>query len=63
MNRLKSCYYVANHRTLHLLGVHPRLTSVHCILRFGHSPLNTNKTSYRIRVCGDIETELHLFFL
>jgi len=27
-----------------------------------HSPLNFNKKSYRTCVCGDIETEIHLFF-
>ena len=62
MNRLKSYYHVPKHSTLHLLGVNPRLTSVHCMLRCAHSPLNINKKSYRICVCSDIETEIHFFF-
>jgi len=62
MNRLKSYYHVAKQNTLHLLGVNPRLTSVRCMLRLAHSPLNINKKSYRTCVCGDIETEIHRFF-
>jgi len=30
--------------------------------RLAHSPLNINKKFYRICVCGDNETEIHLFF-
>ena len=56
MNRLKSYYHVAKHSILHLLGVNSRLTAVRCMVRLAHSPLNTNKKSYRICVCGDIET-------
>ena len=44
------------------LGFNPRLTSVRCMLCLAHSPLNINKKSYRTCVCGDIETEIHLFF-
>ena len=32
------------------------------VVCFAHSPLNINKKSYRTCVCGDIETEIHLFF-
>jgi len=32
------------------------------MLRFAHSPLNTSTKSHLICVCGDNETELHLFF-
>ena len=32
------------------------------MFRLAHSPLNINKKSYRTCVCGDIETEIHLFF-
>ena len=62
MNRLMSYYHVAKQNTHHLLGVNPRLTSVRCMLRLAHSPLNINKKSYRTCVCGDIETEIHHFF-
>ena len=62
MNRLKSYYHVAKHNTLHLLGVNPRLTSVRCMLRLTHNPLNISKKFYRTCVCGDIETEIHHFF-
>ena len=62
MNRLMSYYHVAKQNTHHLLGVNPHLTSVRCMLRLAHSPLNINKKSYRTCVCGDIETEIHLFF-
>jgi len=62
INRLKSYYHVAKQNTFHLLGVNPRLTSVCCMLRLAHSPLNINKKSYRTCVCCDIETEIHLFF-
>jgi len=37
------------------------MTSVRCMLRLAHSPLNINKKSYRTCVCGGIETEIHLF--
>jgi len=57
-----SYYHVAKQNTHHLLGVNPRLISVRCMLRLAHSPLNINKKSYRTCVCGDIETEIHLFF-
>jgi len=57
-----SYYHVAKQNTHHLLGVNPRLTSVLCMLRLAHSPLNINKKSYRTCVCSDIETEIHLFF-
>ena len=62
MNRLMSYYHVAKQNTHHHLGVNPRLTSVRCMLRLAHSPLNINKKSYRACVCGDFETEIHLFF-
>jgi len=45
MNRLKSYYHVAKHSSLYLLGVNPRLTSVRCMLRLAHSPLNISKKS------------------
>jgi len=32
------------------------------VVCFAHSPLNINKKSFRTCVCGDIETEIHLFF-
>jgi len=62
MNRLKSYYHVAKKNTHHLLGVNSHLTSVRCMLRLAHSPLNINKRSYRTCVCGDIKTEIQLFF-
>jgi len=62
MNRLKSYYHVAKQNTHHILGVNPRSISVRCMFRLAHSPLNINKKSYRTCVCGDIETEIHLFF-
>jgi len=31
------------------------------MLRFAHRPLNITKNIYRVRVCSDLETELHLF--
>ena len=27
-----------------------------------HSPLNITKNNYRVCICGEMETELHLFF-
>ena len=38
------------------------MTSIRCMLRFAHSPLNVTKNSYRVCICGEMETELHLFF-
>jgi len=32
------------------------------MLRFGHSPLNVTINNYRVCICGEMETELHLFF-
>ena len=61
MNPFKSYYKVAKH-TSTSWEVNPRLTSVRCMLRFAHSPLNTSTKSHLICVCGDNETELHLFF-
>ena len=29
---------------------------------FAHSPLNITKNNYRVCMCGEMETELHLFF-
>ena len=55
-------YHVAKQNTHHLLGVNPRLTSVRCMLRLAHSPLDINKKLYRTCVCGGIEAEIHLFF-
>jgi len=57
-----SYYHVAKQNIHHLLGVNPSLTSIHCMLRLAHSPLDINKKSYRTCVCGCIETEIHLFF-
>ena len=48
--------------THHLLGLNPRMTSIRCMLRFAHSPLNMTKNNYRVCVCGEMETDLHLFF-
>jgi len=42
-----------------LLGLNPHVTSM---LRFAHSPLNITKNNYRVSVCGEMGTELHLFF-
>ena len=30
------------------------MTSIHCMLRFSHSPLNISKNNYR--VCGEMDT-------
>ena len=38
------------------------MTSVRCMLRFAHSPVNITKNNYRVCTCGEMETELHLFF-
>ena len=38
------------------------MTSIRCMLRFAHSPLNITKNNYRVCVCGEMETELLLFF-
>ena len=45
----------------HLHGSHPGSNSLLCMLRLGHSPLNTNCLNYRTCACGSIENELHLF--
>jgi len=44
-----------------LLGLNPHMTSIRCMLRFAHSPYLT-KNNYRFCICGEMETELHLFF-
>jgi len=62
MNRLNSHYHISKKSTHHLLGLNPQMTSIRCILRFGHSPLNITKNNHRVCVCGEMETELHLFF-
>jgi len=62
MNHVKSYYHVAKHSTLHHLRVNPLLKSVRFMLRLARSPLNINKKSNRTCVCGEIETEIHLFF-
>jgi len=38
------------------------MTSIRCMLRFAHSPLNITKNNNRVCICGKMETELHLFF-
>jgi len=38
------------------------MTSIHYMLRFVHSPLNITKNNNRVCVCGEMGTELHLFF-
>ena len=42
--------------------LNPHMTSIRCFLSFAHSPLNITKFIYRVFVCGEMETELHLFF-
>ena len=34
--------------THHLLGLNPQMTSIRCMLRFAHSPLNITKNNYRV---------------
>jgi len=50
-------------KSTHLLGLNPHMTSIRRMLCFAHSPLNITKNNYRVCICGEIETELHLFFL
>jgi len=38
------------------------MTSIRCMLRFAHSPLNITENNYRVCIRGEIEAELHLFF-
>ena len=38
------------------------MTSIRCLLSFAHSPLNITKNNYCVCMCGEMETELHLFF-
>jgi len=38
------------------------MTSIRCMLRFAHSPLNIAKYNYRVCICGKMESELHLVF-
>ena len=45
-----------------MLGLNPQMTSIRCMLRFAHSPLNITKNNYRVCICGEMETELLLFF-
>ena len=45
-----------------MLGLNPHMTSIRCLLSFAHSPLNITKNNYRVCMCGEMETELHLFF-
>jgi len=62
MNRLKSHYLISKKSTHHLSGLNPQMTSIRCMLRLGHSPLNITKNNYRVCICGGMETELHLIF-
>jgi len=61
MNRLNSHYHISRKST-HLLGLNPHMTSIRCMLRFAHSPLNITKNNYPFCICGEMEIELHLFF-
>jgi len=38
------------------------MTSIRCMLRFTHSPLNIAKNNYCVCICSEMETKLHLFF-
>jgi len=38
------------------------MTSIRCLLSFAHSPLNITKNNYCVCMCGEMETELRLFF-
>ena len=38
------------------------MTSIRSMLRFAHSPLNITKNNFSVCICGEMETELHLFF-
>ena len=55
MNRLKSHYLISKKSTHHLLGLNPQMTSIRCMLRLGHSPLNITKNNYRVCICGGME--------
>jgi len=54
MNRPSSHYHLSKNSTHHLLRINPHLTSIRCMLRFAHSPLNTNKTNNRVCVCDNL---------
>ena len=60
MNRLNSYYHILK-SAHHLLGLNSHMTSIRCLLSFARSPYIT-KNNYHVCMCGEMETELHLFF-
>jgi len=60
--RLKKFYGINSKPNLtHLIGNDSKFTAIHCMLRMGHSPLNTSKR-YRKCICGETENLDHLMF-
>jgi len=49
LNRLNSHYHISKKSTPHLLGLNPQMTSIRCMLRFAHSPLNISKNNYVVK--------------
>ena len=59
MNRLNPHCPISKNSTHHVRN-QPQLTSIRCMLR--PRPQNITENNHRVCACGDIETELHLFF-
>jgi len=59
-NRITLFYHGMNCNIWHLQGSNPSATSLRCVFRLGHSPLNINMKSFRQWSCGSTETLEHL---
>jgi len=59
-NRITLFYHGKNRNIWHLQGSNPSATSLRCMFRLGHSPLNINMESFRQCSCGSTETLEHL---
>ena len=59
-NRVTLFYHGKNGNIWHLQGSNPFATSLRCMFRLGHSPLNINMKSFRQCSCGSTETLEHL---
>ena len=59
-NRITLFYHGKNRNIWHLQGSNPSATSLRCMFRLGHSPLNINMKFFWQRSCGSTETLEHL---
>ena len=59
-NRITVFCHGKNRNIWLLQGSNPSATSLRCVFRLGHSPLNINMKSFRQCSCGSTETLEHL---